>query len=62
MLQRKMNNMWYVILLSCDLWLYNGYIQIPGEVKDEVSLAGRKSIETVKSVSGTLYFTNFVCI
>lgn len=29
-------------------------VQIPGEVKDEVSLAGRKTIETVKYVSGTL--------
>ena len=48
-----MNNMWYVYVyhVTCDSTMT---VQIPGEVKDEVSLAGRKSIETVKCVSATL--------
>ena len=40
-------------------------VQIPGEVKDEVSLAGKKSIETVKCVSATpllCIIYSYVCI
>lgn len=41
-------------------------LKIPGEVKDEASLAGRKTIETVKCVSATLLlctvYPKHVCV